>query len=64
MAMQAKEADLNVTGVEMFRKILDRGEAWVINVGLCSRGIEKTDDMARNGVSHLRPGSITPHGRR
>jgi elongation factor Tu len=47
-----------VTGVEMFRKILDRGEAGD-NVGLLLRGIEKT--QIRRGMVIAKPGSITPH---
>ncbi|PQL93847.1 elongation factor Tu [Apibacter adventoris] len=47
-----------ITGVEMFRKILDRGEAGD-NVGLLLRGIEKTD--IRRGMVIAKPGSITPH---
>ncbi|PSR05356.1 MAG: elongation factor Tu, partial [Bacteroidetes bacterium SW_10_40_5] len=47
-----------VTGVEMFRKILDRGEAGD-NVGLLLRGIEKTD--IKRGMVVAKPGSITPH---
>tara|TARA_Y100000589_G_scaffold320020_1_gene349332 strand:+ start:112 stop:1299 length:1188 start_codon:yes stop_codon:yes gene_type:complete len=47
-----------VTGVEMFRKILDRGEAGD-NVGLLLRGIEKTD--IRRGMVIAKPGTITPH---
>jgi len=47
-----------VTGVEMFRKILDRGEAGD-NVGLLLRGIEKTD--IKRGQVIVKPGSITPH---
>jgi elongation factor Tu len=47
-----------VTGVEMFRKILDQGEAGD-NAGLLLRGIEKTD-IAR-GMVVAKPGSITPH---
>jgi elongation factor Tu len=47
-----------VTGVEMFRKILDRGEAGD-NVGLLLRGVEKTD--IRRGMVIAKPGSITPH---
>jgi elongation factor Tu len=46
------------TGVEMFRKILDRGEAGD-NVGLLLRGIEKSD--IRRGMVIAKPGSITPH---
>jgi len=46
------------TGVEMFRKLLDQGEAGD-NAGLLLRGIEK-DDIAR-GMVIAKPGSITPH---
>ena len=47
-----------VTGVEMFRKILDRGEAGD-NVGLLLRGIEKTD--IRRGMLVCKPGSVKTH---
>jgi elongation factor Tu len=47
-----------VTGVEMFRKILDRGEAGD-NAGLLLRGIDKDD--IRRGMVVAAPGSITPH---
>ncbi|MBP7173443.1 MAG: elongation factor Tu [Cloacibacterium sp.] len=47
-----------VTGVEMFRKILDRGEAGD-NVGLLLRGIEKTD--IKRGMVIAKAGSVTPH---
>ena len=47
-----------VTGVEMFRKILDDGEAGD-NVGLLLRGVEKDD--IRRGMVVCAPGSITPH---
>ncbi len=47
-----------VTGVEMFRKILDSGEAGD-NVGLLLRGIEK--DAIERGQVLAKPGSITPH---
>jgi len=47
-----------VTGVEMFRKLLDRGEAGD-NVGLLLRGVER-DDIERGQVL-AKPGSITPH---
>jgi len=49
-----------VTGVEMFRKLLDRAEAGD-NIGVLLRGIEK-DDMER-GMVLAKPGSITPHKR-
>jgi len=47
-----------VTGVEMFRKILDRGEAGD-NVGLLLRGIEKT--QIKRGMVICKPGSTKPH---
>ncbi len=47
-----------VTGVEMFRKLLDRGEAGD-NVGILLRGIDKND--IRRGMVIAKPGSITPH---
>ena len=47
-----------VTGVEMFRKILDRGEAGD-NVGLLLRGIDK--NQIRRGMVIAAPGTITPH---
>lgn len=47
-----------VTGVEMFRKILDRGEAGD-NVGLLLRGIDKNN--IRRGMVIAKPNSITPH---
>ena len=47
-----------VTGVEMFRKLLDRGEAGD-NVGLLLRGVKK-DDVER-GMVLAKPGTITPH---
>ena len=47
-----------VTGVEMFRKILDEGEAGD-NVGLLLRGIDKKD--VKRGQVISKPGSITPH---
>ncbi len=47
-----------VTGVEMFRKILDRGEAGD-NVGLLLRGIEKS--QIKRGMVIAKPGSTTPH---
>jgi len=49
-----------ITGVEMFRKILDRGEAGD-NVGILLRGIEKSD--IRRGMVIAKPGSITPHAK-
>jgi len=46
------------TGVEMFRKILDTGEAGE-NVGILLRGIEKTD--IKRGMVICKPGSVKPH---
>ena len=46
------------TGVEMFRKLLDQGEAGD-NAGLLLRGIEK--DQIQRGMVLAKPGSITPH---
>src|SRR5437762_3126413 len=47
-----------ITGVEMFRKLLDDGQAGD-NVGLLLRGVEKTD--VERGMVLAKPGSITPH---
>jgi elongation factor Tu len=47
-----------VTGVEMFRKLLDQGEAGD-NVGLLLRGVEKHE--IERGMVLAKPGSITPH---
>ena len=49
-----------VTGVEMFRKLLDSGQAGD-NVGLLLRGVEKTD--LERGMVIAKPGSITPHSK-
>ena len=58
LGMGDEKLSSTVTGVEMFRKILDRGEAGD-NVGLLLRGIEKSD--IRRGMVIAKPGSITPH---
>lgn len=58
IGLGAEKLKSTVTGVEMFRKILDRGEAGD-NVGLLLRGIEKTD--IKRGMVIAKPGSITPH---
>ncbi len=50
--------EIVVTGVEMFRKLLDRGEAGD-NVGVLIRGIAK--DEVERGMVLAKPGSITPH---
>jgi elongation factor Tu len=56
--MQEEKLTSTITGVEMFRKLLDRGEAGD-NVGLLLRGIDKND--IRRGMVIAKPGSITPH---
>ena len=56
--MGAEKLASTVTGVEMFRKILDRGEAGD-NVGILLRGIEKTD--IGRGMVICKPGSVKPH---
>ncbi len=53
-----EDANSVVTGVEMFRKILDEGEAGD-NVGLLLRGIDKKD--VKRGMVITHPGAITPH---
>ena len=58
LGMQEEKLKTTVTGVEMFRKILDRGEAGD-NVGLLLRGVEKAD--IRRGMVIAAPGSIKPH---
>ena len=58
IGMGAEGLKSTITGVEMFRKILDRGEAGD-NVGLLLRGIEKTD--IKRGMIICKPGSVNPH---
>src|SRR5882724_6902990 len=58
VGLMEKPLTSTVTGVEMFRKLLDRGEAGD-NAGLLLRGIEKT--QIRRGMVLCKPGSITPH---
>jgi len=58
IGMGAEKLKSVVTGVEMFRKILDTGEAGD-NVGLLLRGIDK--DEIRRGMVIAKPGSIKPH---
>ena len=58
IGMGAEKLKSTVTGVEMFRKILDEGEAGD-NVGLLLRGIDK--DEIRRGMVIAKPGSIKPH---
>ncbi len=60
IGMGAEELKSVVTGVEMFRKILDRGEAGD-NAGLLLRGIEKT--AIKRGMVICKPGSVKPHAK-
>ena len=60
IGMGAGKLTSTITGVEMFRKILDRGEAGD-NVGLLLRGIEKT--QISRGMVITKPGSVTPHAK-
>ena len=60
IGMGAEKLDSTITGVEMFRKILDRGEAGD-NVGILLRGVEKTD--IKRGMVICKPGSVTPHAK-
>jgi elongation factor Tu len=60
IGMGADKLTSTITGVEMFRKILDRGEAGD-NVGLLLRGIDKTD--IRRGMVICKPGSVKPHAK-
>ena len=58
LGMGDEKLTSTITGVEMFRKILDRGEAGD-NVGLLLRGIEKA--QIKRGMVICKPGSTTPH---
>ena len=58
VGLQEAAQSSTVTGVEMFKKLLDEGEAGD-NAGLLLRGIEKKD--IRRGMVICKPGSITPH---
>ena len=58
VGLQEEKMTSTVTGVEMFRKILDEGRAGE-NVGLLLRGVEKAD--IKRGMVIAAPGSITPH---
>ncbi|SHG37390.1 translation elongation factor 1A (EF-1A/EF-Tu) [Salegentibacter echinorum] len=60
IGMGAGKLTSTITGVEMFRKILDRGEAGD-NVGILLRGIEKT--QISRGMVITKPGSVTPHSK-
>ena len=58
VGIREEKSTTTVTGVEMFRKILDAGEAGD-NVGLLLRGVSK--DGVERGQVIVKPGSITPH---
>jgi elongation factor Tu len=58
LGLNAEGMKSTITGVEMFRKILDRGEAGD-NVGLLLRGIDKKD--IKRGMVIAAPGTVTPH---
>ncbi|MCM4154647.1 elongation factor Tu [Gramella sp. AN32] len=60
IGMGAGKLTSTITGVEMFRKILDRGEAGD-NVGILLRGIEKS--QISRGMVITKPGSVTPHAK-
>jgi elongation factor Tu len=60
LGMGAEDLSSTITGVEMFRKILDRGEAGD-NTGLLLRGIEK--EQIKRGMVICKPGSVTPHAK-
>ncbi len=60
IGMGAEKLVSTITGVEMFRKILDRGEAGD-NVGILLRGIAKED--IKRGMVICKPKSVTPHGK-
>jgi elongation factor Tu len=58
IGMGAEKLTSTITGVEMFRKILDRGEAGD-NVGILLRGVQKED--IKRGMVIVKPGSVKPH---
>ncbi|MEE1259126.1 MAG: elongation factor Tu [Paludibacteraceae bacterium] len=58
IGLGAEKLTSTITGVEMFRKLLDQGEAGD-NVGLLLRGIDK--DQIKRGMVICKPGSVTPH---
>ncbi len=60
IGMGAEKLTSTVTGVEMFRKILDRGEAGD-NVGILLRGIDKS--QIKRGMVICKPGSVKPHAK-
>jgi elongation factor Tu len=60
IGMGAQKLTSTITGIEMFRQILDRGEAGD-NAGILLRGIEKT--QISRGMVITAPGSVTPHAK-
>jgi elongation factor Tu len=60
IGMGAEKLTSTITGVEMFRKILDRGEAGD-NVGILLRGVDK--DEVKRGMVICKTGSVTPHAK-
>jgi elongation factor Tu len=60
IGMGAQKLTSTITGIEMFRQILNRGEAGD-NAGILLRGIEKT--MISRGMVIVKPGSVTPHAK-
>ncbi|QHI38751.1 Elongation factor Tu [Kordia antarctica] len=60
IGMGAGKLTSTITGIEMFRQILDRGEAGD-NAGILLRGIEKT--QISRGMVICKPGSVTPHAK-
>ncbi|WP_299674774.1 elongation factor Tu [uncultured Tenacibaculum sp.] len=60
IGMGTEKLTSTVTGIEMFRQILDRGEAGD-NAGILLRGIDKTD--IKRGMVIVKPGSVTPHAK-
>ncbi len=58
VGIKPEKITTTITGVEMFRKILDRGEAGD-NVGLLLRGVDK--EAVERGMVVIKPGSVTPH---
>ncbi|MCB0376314.1 MAG: elongation factor Tu, partial [Sinomicrobium sp.] len=60
IGMKKEKLTSTITGVEMFRKILDRGEAGD-NVGLLLRGIDKKE--IKRGMVICKPGSVKPHAK-
>ncbi len=60
LGLNAEGMKSTITGVEMFRKILDRGEAGD-NVGLLLRGIDKKD--IKRGMVIAKPGTVNPHSK-